>query len=118
MDRQRTKKSVKHEVDGDIGRDWCTWIGRQRFGKEAGSVGNRKTIRDYLNNGIVEANRNTEENRRDLRGLEKTCCLSEFSERLSANASGENSQEILIIIIIIITTYKRITRSRPEDQTS
>ena len=40
---QRTKKAVKHESNGDTNCNWHTWNGPQKFGEEAGRVGNRRT---------------------------------------------------------------------------
>ena len=52
--RQKTKKVVEHEGNGNTNYNWRTWNGSQRFGMETRSVENQRTNCDDLDYNIVK----------------------------------------------------------------
>ena len=85
-------KTVEHESDGDITCNWFSWYSHQNIGTRTGRLGNKRTNGHHPNCSNIKIGSNTEKNLEDLRRLEKTCCHTNFSEKLSANAGGENFQ--------------------------
>ena len=67
----------------------------QRVGKGIGGIGNKSTSGDHPNYSIIKIGQ-------ILRRVLETCCHSNSSGRLSANAGVKNSQRSKTIIIIII----------------
>ena len=57
---QRTKEAMELEGGSDTSCNWCTRNDRQRFGKEARRVRNRRTSRDHSNSNITKIDQNTE----------------------------------------------------------
>ena len=42
-----------YEGDDDINSNWCIWVDIQRFGKEAGSVGNQIQATAFLRSARI-----------------------------------------------------------------
>ena len=59
-------ETEEHEDNGDTYCNWRSWNGPQRFGKEAGRIGNRRMNRDHPNYSIIKIDYETEKSRRDL----------------------------------------------------
>ena len=84
---------MPHEGDGDTKCQYGNWNSLQKFGKEAGRAGNRRTSRDNTNYTIVEIAQNTE---KSLRGPEETCCHLDSSENTSTN------DEVLLLLLLLL----------------
>ena len=69
------KKNMGHKSDGDTDCNWCSWYSHQRIGTRTGGFGKKRYYKRYY--GMIEIGR--------LR-LEETCCHSNSSGKLSANA--------------------------------
>ena len=101
------KKTMEHESDGDINCNWCARYSQQSIGTGTEGFGNITTSGDHSKDSIVEIGHNTEKSPDDT-----TCCLSNFSEKTSANAGIKIFQMSKIMtnqrLFVDIYVYKLI----------
>ena len=57
---------MEHVGNGDTNCNWHTWNGPQRFGKESGRSGNRRSSQDRPNYSNAKSDQNTEKSPGDL----------------------------------------------------
>ena len=62
-------RKLKHESDGDINCNWCSWYNHQRTGTKTEGLRIKRTRGDYPNYSIVKISQNTEKSPDDLRRL-------------------------------------------------
>ena len=66
------EKTVEHDGDNYINRDWCFWFSHQKITKGTERLGNKRTSEDHPNYYIIENDQNTEKSPGDLRKLPVT----------------------------------------------
>ena len=88
------KKTVEHESENYINRDWCSWYGRQRIIKGTGGLGIKRTSGDHPNY-ITENGQNTEKSPGDLRRLAVTQTPVKYADekKLSRNNNNNNNNK-------------------------
>ena len=78
--RELKKKAVKHEGNGDANHSWGVKNSPQRLGKVTVGIGNQN--QNHTDHSIVEISEDTGK----FWSPEETCCHSDSSESLPANA--------------------------------
>ena len=85
------KKTMQHEGHGDTNCNCSSWYSHQRTGTRTGGLGNKRTSKDHPKFGVIKIGKDTEKSPGNLRWLEETFCLSDRSEKPSANGGMKNS---------------------------
>ena len=79
---------MKHEGDGYVNCNWCTWNNPQKIDNRIRRLKNQKTKRDYQDYCISKIRQNTEKNPGDLRRL----ALTQTTAKTLNNAGMKDSQ--------------------------